>query len=601
MVSTPSKRAASESPGDTRPAKRPATSSPEEGELDDATPPLSNSEVPKSPPSSKPPPPKKGVAFPFKKKTEKNGVLSPAAVAEPKDKAISVVYERSEEDERRIREADMQRRKAPEKRRGDPSRRAGLSSSTLDHWEPSMDIDRNRDRGSRRGWDADSYPYGRHHYGARDHDYYHREQSHLAHSAPLSHIRSDRDRERDHGRSRSSPSPLSPTNSRSPSTPTSSQRGKHRLPAHRTPEFNFSPPRRDYGVDRIRDRQRESDTAWERDRRDNAQYNDRSHLADEDRHYSSRDWLSDSHAHYHREPIDDQDRYYRPDYDSRPVREDIHRGGDRWLPHLDEYDERRDSRRDDSHREDDWSYHPDDKDRGRDAHLPVSPTTSPRSRRPPSPSCDSAGPSVPPPPLSPPPPPPSDKPKDTTLPAEHAAVTISMPVKRPAAPRGAHSPEPMQLPVAQVNGDGHFSRKEEGQIEGTDDGMKGKASSVAQRQRREPVQRSRAEEEKAYGRTFEGCGQQSDYEVTTKLGEGTFGFVLIIFLLFSGHAFDLFLREVHKAVQKSSGKIMALKRILMHNEKEGMPVTALREIKILKFLKHPCIVEIVDMFVVRSE
>ena len=45
---------------------------------------------------------------------------------------------------------------------------------------------------------------------------------------------------------------------------------------------------------------------------------------------------------------------------------------------------------------------------------------------------------------------------------------------------------------------------------------------------------------------------------------------------------------------------MALKHILMHNEKEGMPVTALREIKILKSMKHPNIVDIVDMFVVRS-
>ncbi|KAJ8582935.1 Pkinase-domain-containing protein [Rhizopogon salebrosus TDB-379] len=38
----------------------------------------------------------------------------------------------------------------------------------------------------------------------------------------------------------------------------------------------------------------------------------------------------------------------------------------------------------------------------------------------------------------------------------------------------------------------------------------------------------------------------------------------------------------------------------MHNEKEGMPVTALREIKILKALDHPCIIEILDMFLVRS-
>jgi serine/threonine-protein kinase BUR1 len=58
--------------------------------------------------------------------------------------------------------------------------------------------------------------------------------------------------------------------------------------------------------------------------------------------------------------------------------------------------------------------------------------------------------------------------------------------------------------------------------------------------------------------------------------------------------------EVHKAIQKSTSKVVALKRILMHNEKEGMPVTALREIKILKALKHPCIVNILDMFVVQS-
>ena len=38
----------------------------------------------------------------------------------------------------------------------------------------------------------------------------------------------------------------------------------------------------------------------------------------------------------------------------------------------------------------------------------------------------------------------------------------------------------------------------------------------------------------------------------------------------------------------------------MHNEKEGMPVTALREIKILKSLHHPNIIDIDDMFVVKS-
>ena len=47
--------------------------------------------------------------------------------------------------------------------------------------------------------------------------------------------------------------------------------------------------------------------------------------------------------------------------------------------------------------------------------------------------------------------------------------------------------------------------------------------------------------------------------------------------------------------------MVALKRILMHNEKEGMPVTALREIKILKALKHKNVVELLDMFVVHSK
>lgn len=58
--------------------------------------------------------------------------------------------------------------------------------------------------------------------------------------------------------------------------------------------------------------------------------------------------------------------------------------------------------------------------------------------------------------------------------------------------------------------------------------------------------------------------------------------------------------EVHKALHKRTNTAVALKRILMHNEKEGMPVTALREIKILKALNHPCIINLLDMFVVRS-
>ncbi|KAI9511619.1 Pkinase-domain-containing protein [Russula earlei] len=98
---------------------------------------------------------------------------------------------------------------------------------------------------------------------------------------------------------------------------------------------------------------------------------------------------------------------------------------------------------------------------------------------------------------------------------------------------------------------------------------------------RPSVRRTREEEYKAYGRIFVGSGQQDDYDAMTKLGEGTFG-------------------EVHKAKHRPTGKLVALKRILMHNEREGMPVTALREIKILKALEHPNVVELLDMFVVRG-
>ncbi|KAI8325357.1 Pkinase-domain-containing protein, partial [Martensiomyces pterosporus] len=77
---------------------------------------------------------------------------------------------------------------------------------------------------------------------------------------------------------------------------------------------------------------------------------------------------------------------------------------------------------------------------------------------------------------------------------------------------------------------------------------------------------------------FIGCSPFEDYELTTKLGEGTFG-------------------EVHKAVHKATGAVVALKRVLMHNEKEGLPITAIREIKLLKSLNHPNIVPLADMLV----
>ncbi|RYP73268.1 hypothetical protein DL771_003697 [Monosporascus sp. 5C6A] len=78
--------------------------------------------------------------------------------------------------------------------------------------------------------------------------------------------------------------------------------------------------------------------------------------------------------------------------------------------------------------------------------------------------------------------------------------------------------------------------------------------------------------------SFVGCSRITDYELLGKLGEGTFG-------------------EVHKAKSRRSGTLVALKKIIMHNEKDGFPITALREIKLLKLLSHKNILRLEEMAV----
>ncbi|QIW99016.1 hypothetical protein AMS68_004534 [Peltaster fructicola] len=83
-------------------------------------------------------------------------------------------------------------------------------------------------------------------------------------------------------------------------------------------------------------------------------------------------------------------------------------------------------------------------------------------------------------------------------------------------------------------------------------------------------------------RRFRGSAKLSDYELDNeKLGEGTFGIVT-------------------KARSKRTGAVVALKRILMHNEKDGFPITALREVKLLKLLSHKNILRLEEMAVERQ-
>lgn len=81
---------------------------------------------------------------------------------------------------------------------------------------------------------------------------------------------------------------------------------------------------------------------------------------------------------------------------------------------------------------------------------------------------------------------------------------------------------------------------------------------------------------------FLGCSRIQNYEWLCKLGEGTFG-------------------QVSKARSKKTGQIVALKKILMHNEKDGFPITALREIKLLKQLDHVNVLKLEEMAVERSK
>lgn len=66
------------------------------------------------------------------------------------------------------------------------------------------------------------------------------------------------------------------------------------------------------------------------------------------------------------------------------------------------------------------------------------------------------------------------------------------------------------------------------------------------------------------------------YQKIEKLGEGTYGIV-------------------YKAQNKKTGEIVALKRIRLDNEEEGIPCTAVREISLLRELHHPNIVRLHDI------
>ncbi|KAF3337939.1 cyclin-dependent kinase G-2-like isoform X2 [Carex littledalei] len=77
---------------------------------------------------------------------------------------------------------------------------------------------------------------------------------------------------------------------------------------------------------------------------------------------------------------------------------------------------------------------------------------------------------------------------------------------------------------------------------------------------------------------LQGCRSVDEFERLNKINEGTYG-------------------VVYRARDKKSGEVVALKKVKMEKEKEGFPMTALREINILLSFHHPSIVDVKEVVV----
>lgn len=73
-------------------------------------------------------------------------------------------------------------------------------------------------------------------------------------------------------------------------------------------------------------------------------------------------------------------------------------------------------------------------------------------------------------------------------------------------------------------------------------------------------------------------GREEVYKIVGQVGEGTFG-------------------KVYKAQNLISRAFVALKRLRMEGERDGFPVTAMREIKLLQYLQHLNVVRLHEMMV----
>ncbi|GAA5820662.1 hypothetical protein JCM3770_004955 [Rhodotorula araucariae] len=101
--------------------------------------------------------------------------------------------------------------------------------------------------------------------------------------------------------------------------------------------------------------------------------------------------------------------------------------------------------------------------------------------------------------------------------------------------------------------------------------------------------------------SYVGCSDVGEYQLMEKLGEGTFGVVWKGVRGARGALWGEREREEEerrvreRGLRVRRGDVVALKEIIFHNEGDGMPITSIREIRLLKMLDHPNVVPVVDM------
>jgi cell division cycle 2-like protein len=76
-----------------------------------------------------------------------------------------------------------------------------------------------------------------------------------------------------------------------------------------------------------------------------------------------------------------------------------------------------------------------------------------------------------------------------------------------------------------------------------------------------------------YNCAYEGCRSVEEFECLNRIEEGTYG-------------------VVYRAKDKKTNELVALKRLKMEKEREGFPITSLREIDTLLKAQHPNIVTV---------